>query len=274
MRAHKWFRHSLGLKIAARDAAASENDREGNVMSFVRDMRERQIVSAPVPDRSALFGTILFAACAIALAGGSFAAWKWMAGAPSPAPVASAPVAVTPVAEAPTLKFGENRVGRAAAAPLLKSCIRGDVFEGFKDNPQALHSILMATQNAMRVAPGFAGREVSSAQIGEYWREMTGCVYQQDSAQLCDADNRAFAVEIASGFVRASTLIANNPPKTADAQAILSDNARVKAHMLAAVQARLRDGTLIAADFPLLQPTEIKSLLESVKPTGNACAKG
>jgi hypothetical protein len=237
-------------------------------------MRERQIVSAPV-EPSGVLRTIVAGLVAFALGAGAIAAWKWMplsSSAPSVASALPAPAPV-PATHAPAPNFAGDRIGRAATAPLLRACIKSGVFEGFKDNPQAVYMILTATQTVIRIAPGFGGRQMDSAQIIEYWREVAECVFQQNSWHLCDADNRALAVELASGFVRTAASAAGNLTKNRDAQTILAENARVRTRILSALQARLRNGTLIAADFPLLQPTEIKNLLDEVKPVSNACAK-
>ena len=177
--------------------------------------------------------------------------------------------------EAPAPKFAGGRLGRAATAPLLTTCVKGDVFAGFNGgNAQAVYTVLTTAGTAQRLA-SLVGADMSDGvpQLTEYWREIADCVYQQNSWHLCDADNRALAVELAAGFIRGAAQVAATPPKTRDAQMILGDNARVRQRVLEALRARLRNGQLIAADFSPLQPPEIKSLLNETKPVANGCAK-
>jgi hypothetical protein len=236
-------------------------------MSFVREMRERQVAPAPA-ERSGALGTIVIAVVAFAIGAGGIVAWKWMPTRnPQPVAAKAAPPAETP-------KFAGNRVGRAAAAPLLRTCTKSDTFEGFgKGDPEAIYTLLTTVGTMQRLAPLVGAEMGDGAQLVEYWREIADCVYQQNSWHLCDADNRALAVESASAFIRGATRIAENPPKGRGADIVLRDNARARERVLDALRARLRNGQLVAADFGPIQPPAVKALLSEVKPAGNACAK-
>jgi hypothetical protein len=234
-------------------------------------MRERN--AAPAPSRSGLFGTIMFAVAAFAIGAGSIAAWKWFSGS-SPPPVANAnpPAAASIGAPAPT--FAGNRLGRAGTAPLLRTCTRSDTFEGFgAGSPDAIYTVLTTAGTMSRLAPLIGAETGDGVQLAEYWRVIADCVYQQNSWHLCDADNRALAVESASGFIRSAARIATNSSKARDAQNIVSDNAQARQRVLEALRTRLRNGHIIAADFGPLQPPEITSLLADTRTVSNGCAK-
>ena len=237
-------------------------------MTLVRDMRARQMVPQRA-ERSGLFGTIAFAIVAFAAGAGAIAVWKWMPlRNPPPGASVNSPVAATSDI-APT--FPGNRLGRAGTAPLLRTCVKGDTFEGFR-NPEAVYIVLTTAGTMSRLAPLVGAEMGDGVQLTEYWREIADCVYQQNSWQLCEPDNRALAVESASGFIRNAAGVAANP-KTRDAQATLRENAAAKQRVLDSLRSRLRNGHLIAGDFGPLQPPEIKALLNETKPIANGCAK-
>ena len=241
-------------------------------MTFARDMRERQIAAQPA-ERSGIVGTIAIAVAAFVIGGGAIAAWRWY---PKSSPPAAARAALPAVAsDAPAPKFADNRLGRAATAPLLTTCIKSEVFAGFNGgNAQAIYTVMTTAGTMHRLAP-LVGADMSDGvpQLAEYWREIADCVYQQNSWHLCDADNRALAVESVAGFIRGAAQVAAQPLKTRDAQMILADNARARQRVLEALRARLRNGQLIAADFSALQPPEVKSLLNEIKPAANGCVR-
>jgi hypothetical protein len=240
-------------------------------MTLVSELRERGI--AQPAERSGPVGTILFGVVAFALGVGAIMAWKWYPGS-NPPPVASAAQPAAAGNDAPAPKFSGNRIGRAGSAPLLRTCIKGDTFEGFGNgNPEAAYTMLTSIGTMSRLAPLFGAETGDGAQFTEYWREIADCVFQQNSWHLCDADNRALAVESAGAFIRNAERVAAKPPKTRDSQMILGENGRARQRVLDALRARLRNGQLIAADFNLLQPPEIKSLLDGTKPVGDGCAK-
>lgn len=239
-------------------------------MTPVRERHARTVT--PPPNRSGLFGTIVFAVVAFMVGVGGIAAWKWFAGS-SPSAVANANRPSATSDDAPIPKFAGDRIGRAGTAPLLRSCVKGDTFEGFAGNPEAIYTVLTTAGTMSRFASLIGAKAGDGTQLTEYWREIAECVYQQNSWHLCDTDNRALAVESASGFIRGADRITANPPRTRDAPMIMSDNARARQRVLEALRTRLRTGHIIAADFGPLQPPEIKTLLADIKTVSDGCAK-
>ena len=242
-------------------------------MSNIRDMRERQTAA---PERSGLGGTLLIGCAAFAIGALAIAGWKMWPGAKAPvatvvnqaAPSSSAPVAAAPV-------FSGKRLGEAEHAPLLKTCIRGDDFEGLgsTSNPQAVYRLLKTVGTASRLM-SVMGRETGgSVKLADYWRVLADCVYQQNSWNLCDADNRVLAIESGGAFIRNAAVVAANPPQGRAGPMILRNNAQSRERVLDALRTRVRNGYLIADDFGPLQTPEIKNILAETKTIANGCAK-
>jgi hypothetical protein len=243
----------------------------GEAMTLVRGMRERTIT--PPPIRSGIAGMIVLAVVAFAVGAGGILAWKRFAGS-SPLPVASASPPAAASNKAPAPKFAGNRLGRAGTAPLLRTCVKGETFETFINlNAQAIYTVMTTASTMMRTGPLVGAPTGDPTQLADQWREIADCVYQQNSWHLCDADNRALAVESASGFLRFAAQIPANPMTMRDEQTLLRDVAQTRQRVLEALRTRLRNGHIIASDFGPLQPTEIKALLADTKTVGNGCAK-
>src|SRR6185295_16243757 len=126
-------------------------------MSIVREMRERQGMTA-APERSGLGGTLLIGCAAFAIGILAIVGWKMWPGAKPPAPPASLsnqPGASPQAAADQTApKFSGKRLGEAEHAPLLRTCIKGDNFEGLGNinDPQAVYQLLTTVGTASRVA--------------------------------------------------------------------------------------------------------------------------
>jgi hypothetical protein len=247
-------------------------------MSVVREMRERQVMTAS-PERSGLAGTLLIGFAAFAIGALAIVGWKiW----PDPKPTAPAvalgnqPIASPPVAAAnqPALKFSGKRLGEAEHAPLLATCIKGDNFEGFGGgSPQAVYGMLTMMGTATRVGSLIGAEMGDRAQLTDYWRLIADCVYQQNSWNLCDPDNRALAIESGGAFIRGAAVVAANPPQGRAGPIVLRNNAQSRERVLDGLRTRVRNGYLIANDFGPVQPPEIKALLAETKTTANGCTK-
>ena len=245
-------------------------------MSIVREMRERQVMTA-APDRSGFGGTLLIGCAAFAIGALAIMGWKMWPGATPSAPVAasgSQPGASPQAAlgqPAPT--FSGKRLGEAAHAPLLAACVKGDNFDGFGNgNPQAVYAMLGMMGTATRLA-SLVGENGNSSQLVDYWRLIADCVYQQNSWNLCEPNNRSLAIELASAFVRGAAAIAASPPQGRAGPVVLRNNAQSRERVLDALRARVRNGYPIADDFGPMLPPEIKTLLAETKPIANGCAK-
>lgn len=226
-------------------------------MTSVREMRA-QTVAQP-GKRSSVIGTLAVGVVAFMLGVGTIFVWKQFVRT-SPPPIVGGSSPAT--ASAPAPKFAGNRVGRAATAPLLRTCVQGDAFEPYDGNPQALYTVLTTAGTMSRIGSLIGAETGSGEQLTEYWREIAECVYRQNSWHICDADNRALAIESASGFIRTAARIAAS-----------SENTQARQRILDALRTRLRNGQIIADDFGPLPPQEIKALLASTATVSNGCVK-
>jgi hypothetical protein len=246
-------------------------------MSIVREMRDRQTMTA-APERSGFAATLLIGCAAFAIGGLAIAGWKlWPGSKPSSSGVAMsgqpAPKSTSPATTAPT--FSGKRLGEAKFAPLLRTCIKGDDFEGLGNvnNPDAVYTLLRTVGTASRVASLIGAETGGGAQLTDYWRLIADCVYQQNSSNLCDPDNRALAIESGGAFIRGAAVVAADPPKGRAGPMVLRDNAQSRERVLDALRSRVRNGYLIADDFGPIQPPEIKAILAQTKTVANGCAK-
>ena len=232
-------------------------------MSISRDMREQLTSSAA--GRSSLMTTIVIGVAAFAIGAVAIGGWKMIA--PSSKPAGTA------LTELAAPRLAGNRLGRAEHAPLLRTCVKAEFANGL--SPEAFYTFLTAAGTMGRIAPLLGSKEFDNrGLITEYWKMIAECVYQQNGWHLCDPDNRALAVTSASAFVRESAHVTAQPAdKSRVDQMILSDNARASQRVLDAVRTRVRNGQLIAADFGMMPPPEIKTLLAETRAIANACDK-
>ncbi len=245
-------------------------------MSIVKEMRERQTVV--VSSSSSGLGSILLIGCAaFAIGVLAIAGWKMWPGSKSAVPAFSLgnqPGALPQAAASPAPKFSGKRLGEAAQAPLLAACAKGDNFEGFGNgSPQAVYAMLNMMGTATRIGSMVGAEGANSSQLVDYWRLIAECVYQQNSWNLCEPNNRAIAVESALAFIRGAAAVAADPPRGRGTAAALRNNAQSRERVLDALRARVRGGYLIADDFGAFRPAEIRTILAETKPIGNGCAK-
>lgn len=199
-------------------------------------------------------------------------------------------VAVEASAEGRTAEVaidGANRIGRAETAPLLKMCVpmqRLGFSREQRVEPGDLYRLLQSAAAMSRVAAiaGIPQKAVDGVEFAAIWAEIADCVYRQNGWMLCDPDNRAFAVEAASTFVR-QLATATRSEKTPDARAaraprgvdrnyLLQNAQAAKARVLAGLRQHAADGRLIAADFGLFAASELLQTLRGTKAQRNACA--
>ena len=236
-------------------------------MSIVKEMRERQI-GPPPPERLGVLATTLVGVVAFAVGALVIFGWKMLPQLRPPQLAANSP----PAAAESTLWLTGNRLGRAGTAPLLRTCVNADVAGDMK--PEAFLTVLQTAGTMSRLAPLVGATDFNDRSgLAENWRTIAECVYQQNSWHLCDADNRALAVESTSAFIRHAAHVASNAGKSREAQTMLSDNARARERIVEALQARVRNGYLVAADFGPMAPDELKRILSGTKTVANGCAK-
>lgn len=204
-------------------------------------------------------------------------------------PVASrdAPVAVS-------VDTSGRRLGRAEAAPLLKTCMPMHKLGFGRDQPIEagdLYRILQTGSAFSRIASaaGIRQNAVDDAGFATLWAEVADCIYRQNGWMICDPDNRALAVEAASTLVRQASAAARSvkSPDTSEfARTVatiqgkhapnrdyLVQNANAtKARVLSGLRNYASDGRLTATDFGLFAPSEITQVLRETKATRDACA--
>ena len=157
---------------------------------------------------------------------------------------------------------------------MLKTCIKGDDFEGLgsPSNPQAVYGLLKTVGAASRLMSMVGGETGGSAQLADYWRMLADCVYQQNSWNLCDPDNRALAIESGGAFIRNAAVVAANPPQGRAGPMVLRNNAQSRERVLDAC-ARASATATSSQTISSLQPPEIKAILTQNKTVANGCAK-
>ena len=159
-----------------------------------------------------------------------------------------------------------NRLGRAETAPILGRCIRARDPHYYENAPaDLLYGALKggSMQSRVRAVLGKPSKDQART-VAESWASLADCVYRQDANALCDPDSRLLAVEAAISLVRQPRQNPSNDPPDIDIE-------RAKEQMLAALRTRLRDGVLIAADFGLFAPGEIKRVIADINPIRNIC---
>jgi hypothetical protein len=171
---------------------------------------------------------------------------------------------------------GPIRIGQADEAALLLTCT--DLSKALVDRSDTRTIYLLArTRNA---PPAMLARAVlmHDDSNARYTRPapVIDCILTRDKAAVCDADNRALAVEFLADFLdnarRAEAELAKLPaakrPLFEQASGIAA-----RPRVLDAVRDHLREGRLVAADFGQSAPPEVKEAIAAVKPVRDACAQ-
>lgn len=180
-----------------------------------------------------------------------------------------------------------GRIGNASESNLLRACMparMGMAGMAKKD----IYNLLQTANQMMSVASIVGAQDVSVGAKGfsMLWADVADCVFRQNGYVLCDPDNRAFAVEAISAFVR-QTQIAAAPEKSSEftrAMASLQGNKRqrlehamynvraTRERVLGTLKMRAQEGRLIASDFGFFTPGEVTAAMRGAKPTADACA--
>jgi hypothetical protein len=186
-----------------------------------------------------------------------------------------------------TIDTGARRLGSAEAAPLLKVCVPfSSLGFGREVEPGDLYRVLQSASGMSRVAAlaGVRQKTIDDAQFAAIWAEVADCVYRQNGWVMCDPDNRAFAVEAASTFIRQLTtadrtekFIDNRNARpfglNAEQRAYALQNANaVKRRVLSGIRAQVAEGRLTASDFGMLVPSEITQTVRETRASRDACA--
>jgi hypothetical protein len=184
------------------------------------------------------------------------------------------------------------RLGRAASAPLLRQCMPYAMLgmDGDSRLPpgEAYAMLKVGSQVAgMAMAAGLRQNAVDDGAFATLWGEVADCIYKQNGSALCDADNRALAVEAANVFVRQSGTVRKKPASAGVFEEVKADPhgrravpeyspqqmQSVKDRVLSALRTRLERGYLIAADFGSAAPQEVNTVLTRAQTERNSCAE-
>lgn len=175
------------------------------------------------------------------------------------------------------IDFFGPRIGRSSTAPALPLCVTKSLM-GIDDSIEVTPDILLTAlkgdpRNRVTREPG-TPRQHAVIELAQMWGEIADCVYNQNAFRLCDIDNRAFAVEAGSIFIRQADDIAAQPPDTYAAQAgEIPALQSIRDRVMAAMQTRVQSGVLIAADFPSsFAPTAVRKMLTETETLRNECA--
>jgi len=184
-----------------------------------------------------------------------------------------------------------RRTGRAETAPLLKTCVPFSKIEFDhvdKALPGDLYRILQTASGFSRIASaaGIKQNAVDEAQFASVWAEVADCIYRQNGWVMCDADNRALAVEAAVTLIRQLSTAAKadkqSDPRekrpfamdSRDRAYALRNADAIKGRVLSSLRTHASEGRLTAGDFGIFAPSEITQAIRETKVTRDACASG
>ena len=172
-----------------------------------------------------------------------------------------------------------SRLGRPETAPVVRSCIAGvlDLERDIKLEPSAGYFMLKAgsmqanASTMLGKSDGWEGRQAIN--LAAKWGQLAACIYAQDDRALCDADNRAAAVESTAKFFGYAKQTESPKIKSAisaeDARAI----ERLSDRLLNSLGNHRRYGTLVAADFGSFAPPEIMQVMRGEKASRDICKR-
>jgi hypothetical protein len=188
-----------------------------------------------------------------------------------------------------------DRLGNASNAPLLRTCMTSRLMSAgqasyesrlgprqrnprnapdlpFPGDPAQGYAMLQTADTAARAAALFNEPVGTGAlvQLSSILGLIAECVFNKDAAELCDANNRALAVDAIGSHVRHADSVLAQSNVSANLQ--LSQLAALKERVIVGFRGHLRDGSLIAADFGMFAPDEVRRIARETKPIRNACA--
>ena len=174
-----------------------------------------------------------------------------------------------------------NRIGRPETAPVVRTCFSKVMDLGpdvKKMEPSAAYFILKAGSMQANVSAMLGksdGRSESpAADLAYAWGLLASCIYALEDRELCDADNRAAAVETTAKFFGYAKQAVDSGAKSMipgnDARAIEN----IRDRLLLMLKNHRRYGTLVASDFGSFAPAEIMQVMRSEqKETRDICKR-
>jgi hypothetical protein len=209
----------------------------------------------------------------LAFIGGFLAvgAWIW---APQ---ITNAATSLVSGAPSVSLFADANRIGRPEIAPVVRGCVAKvlDLGPDQKLEPSAMYFVLKngGMQANVGAMLGKANRDTESQTINlaAKWGELANCIFAQEDRELCNADNRAAAVESATKF------FAYAKQAEAAKSTISADEVRAfenfSDRLLLMLKNHRRYGTLVAADFSSFASPEITKIMREEKQTRDICKR-
>ena len=209
----------------------------------------------------------------LAFIGGFLAvgAWIW---APQ---ITNAATSLVSGAPSVALFADANRIGRPEIAPVIRGCVAKvlDLGPDQKLEPSAMYFVLKngGMQANVGAMLGKANRDTErdTINMASKWGELANCIFAQDDRELCNADNRAAAVEAATKF------FAYAKQAAAAKSTISADEARAFENfgdrLLLMLKNHRRYGTLVAADFSSFASPEIARIMREEKQTRDICKR-
>jgi hypothetical protein len=244
------------------------------------------------PEKSAPPSIILRVAGAFAVGGLLVFGWHFV---PAATPSTTVRNSSTPLGAEVKIAATSNRLGNASQAPLLRTCITSRVMSAgqtsyesrlgprqrnprnapdlpYPGDPAKGYAMLQTADTAARAAALF-NEPVGNgavAELSSILGMIAECVFNKDAAELCDSNNRALAVDAVGRHVRHADSVLGQPNVTASLQ--ISRLAALKERVIVGLRGHLRDGSLIAADFGMFAPGEVRRIARETKPIRDACA--
>jgi hypothetical protein len=259
-------------------------------MPSVHDIRAE--LASRKPERSGTTSTILAVLGAFAAGGLLIFGWQYVPTAKSSTTERSIS---TPRDGEVRIPATGDRMGQASNAPLLRTCMtsrlmsageisysnqlgprqrnpRNEPDRPYPGDPVQGYAMLKTANTAARAAALFNEPVDTRAlvQLSSIWGLIAECIFNKDAKELCDANNRALAVDAVSSLARHSESALAQANVSANLQ--LSHLAALKERVIVGFRSHLRDGTLIGADFGMFAPEEVKRIARETKPIRNACS--
>ena len=179
---------------------------------------------------------------------------------------------------ASSLAFGgsSDRIGRPTVAPILRGCIFDamDMDPDIDVQPGFFYALLKAGTLQSKVRGLMRKADDRDAlRSTEIWGKLATCVATSAPLRLCDADNRAVAVEAIDEFLSKADEALVLLKRNADDPSKTAEFVSRKSEIGTALRSHLRDGVIIAADFGFFPAAEISNILSEAKPIRDTCAR-
>jgi hypothetical protein len=170
-----------------------------------------------------------------------------------------------------------ERIGRPIVAPLLRVCVTKELVGAAAGRDTDAAKLLEDLENGTRAGRISAVISTSPQHVfverAVKWGAVADCIFKQEATPLCDADNRALAVEAANTFMRQAEEVLAKPDNYVATNNEINELRQTKDRVLAELRKQFLAGTLIAADFRPFAATEIRDLLSRTVAQQNVCEK-